>query len=109
MMPETLSLNSTATNGRVATLRFAKTDSLVTLASVVAADSEVVGALVEASVLAEALAAVAPSAAADLEAVVASAEASVDRLEDLASIPMVLQTLPTLSPTSLLPVVSPAT
>lgn len=102
-----LSLSSTATSGRVAISRFAKTALLVTLASVDAAVSEAVVASQEASVLAEVLA-VAAALTAALEDVEDLAEAMVVRLEAV-STPTVLPTPRTPSPTSLRQGVNPAT
>ena len=103
MMPGTLSLSSTATNGRVATLRFAKTalpaiPALVdAVASEVAVASAEVLALVEASVVVVAASAAAMEDVVDLEE---ASEVPVDRPE-VASNPTVLPTHRTPSPTSL--------
>lgn len=101
-------LSSMATSGRAVTSRFAKTALQVTLAlvdvavSAVAAVSQEASALVAALAVAEALEAVASGDVEDL------AEAMVDLLVAV-STRMVLLTLQTPSPTSLHPVVSPAT
>src|SRR5690242_13223917 len=113
-MPETRLPSSTDTSGKAATLRFAKTASLVTLASVaedVVASERPVAVLGEALALVAALAVAVPSAAAAAasEVVEVLAEAAMAVLLEVVSTPTVLRTLRTPSPTSLRQVVSPAT
>lgn len=99
--PETPSLSSTATNGRAATLRFAKTASLVTPAL---ADAAVSVEAVEVSKEALALVVASAVAEASAEEVSEDVEGSVEAmavLQEVVSIPTVPPTPRTPSPISL--------